>query len=130
MAQRILCIVDDDPLVHFVTRKILKEFMPEENIISFSHGEEMHSFLIENANNEKKLPDIILLDINMPEMNGIEFLEKYAALKPNLYKSPNIFIISSSMNKSEIYSVKNDPNAAGFISKPLSMDKLEAILNH
>lgn len=126
---KIVCVVDDEPLVHFVTKKILRDLVPAENVLSFSNGGEILRYLESNLDNDTKLPDLILLDINMPEVSGIEFLNQYVAIKRKLQKQIKIYVISSSMNKEDIYRAKNDPNTMGFISKPISRTTLETILN-
>lgn len=71
-----------------------------------------------------KLPDYILLDINMPIMNGWEFLDEYKRLNIDPTGKTKIFIISSSVFSNDINKARSYPLVKDFISKPLNVDKI------
>jgi CheY-like chemotaxis protein len=129
MTDPIVYIVDDDSLVHYITRKMLAHFVPNENVLSFYDGKELYEFLDTNTDADK-LPDYILLDIHMPNMNGLQFLNVFPNIQSKLPKLPSIYVISSSMNKIEIYKVKSDPNVKGYITKPLGRNNIETIFKN
>jgi CheY-like chemotaxis protein len=71
-----------------------------------------------------KLPDYILLDINMPIMNGWEFLDEYKRLNIDPQGKTKIYIISSSVFSNDINKARSYPLVKDFISKPLNVDKI------
>jgi CheY-like chemotaxis protein len=75
----------------------------------------------------EKLPDFIFLDINMPIMNGWEFLEEYQRLNIDPLGKSKIFIISSSVFSNDINRAKSYPIVKSFISKPLSVEKIKEL---
>lgn len=75
-------------------------------------------------------PDVILVDINMPEMSGFSFLEKLTQLeKYGAIKNTQIYLISSSISQSDINKAEEQPICKGFISKPLTPLKIKSILD-
>jgi CheY-like chemotaxis protein len=116
------CIIDDDQVFTLVTKKLLmiKEF--STSIISFSNGEEALNFLFENADCIENIPDMIFLDINMPKIDGWEFLEKIKLLK--LPKSVKIYMLTSSINPVDIAKSKTYENVTGYLNKPLKVEDL------
>ena len=75
-----------------------------------------------------KLPDYILLDINMPIMNGWEFLDEYKRLNIDPLGKSKIYIISSSVFSNDINKARSYPLVKNFISKPLSVEKIKEML--
>ena len=73
------------------------------------------------------LPDYILLDINMPIMNGWEFLDEYTRLNLDPLGKSKIFIISSSVFSNDINRARSYPLVKSFISKPLSVEKIKEL---
>jgi len=75
----------------------------------------------------EKLPDYIFLDINMPIMNGWEFLDEYKRLNIDPLGKSKIFIISSSVFSNDINRARSYPIVKSFISKPLSVEKIKEL---
>ena len=79
------------------------------------------------TNNPKSFPNLVLIDINMPIMNGWEFVEAYTKIENTPYA--DLYIPSSSVYENDIEKTKNYTNVKGFISKPLSIERLIELLN-
>ncbi|SEJ45950.1 Response regulator receiver domain-containing protein [Cyclobacterium xiamenense] len=118
-------IVDDDPLYNFGTKKILEFTAFSEEVSYFLNGEDAFKDLSKRIQEGAPLPDIILLDINMPIMNGWEFLEQVS--KTDLNHPIKIFMVSSSINQDEIDRANSYPLVAEYIVKPLTLEKVKAL---
>ena len=128
MTPRTIFIVDDDPLVHFTLRKQISYITKDKDISSFTNPIHLIKFLEENAQHDALLPDIIILDINMPLMDGLEFLDRYKSLKHTLAKQALIYVSSSTADLRELTNATNDPDVAGILSKPVDAEELKRIL--
>lgn len=122
-------IIDDDPIHHRIVQIIIVKHKIFENYQSFTDARIAVEFLTENAKTSAELPDIILLDLNMPHMDGWEFLEEFKIIKPQLQKEIKIYIVSSSVDEQDILRSKTYPFVSEFISKPLSPESLKNTLN-
>ena len=101
-----ICIVDDDDIYQFTVVKTLELLEFEKNIKVFSDGEEALEFLLSNLNQNDELPDVIFLDINMPIMDGYQFMEEYVKIKSKLGKKTVIYMVSSSVDPVDIEKAK------------------------
>lgn len=119
-----LTIVDDDDIFVFLTTKIIEQTNLVDLIKVFGNGLDAINFLKENKNNVDALPDIILLDLSMPIMNGWQFLEEYNKLNPTIGKKITIYICSSSISPDDITRAKTISEVSDFIIKPITKDKL------
>lgn len=119
-----LTIVDDDDIFVFLTTKIIEQTNLVDLINVFGNGLDAINFLKENKNNVDALPDIILLDLSMPIMNGWQFLEKYNKLNPTIGKKITIYICSSSISPDDITRAKTISEVSDYIIKPITKDKL------
>jgi CheY-like chemotaxis protein len=123
-------LIDDDAIYQFVSCKTLEATGHANKIKVCSNGEEAYRFLEENMDNADELPDVILLDVNMPVMNGWQFLDAYQSLKPNLSKEIHIFLVTSSMNDQDKEYSKRYNCVQDYIVKPLAREKISEILSH
>ena len=101
-------VVDDDKIHHFKIKKLLQNNQIEVNPSFFENGFEAINGLKNCINNGANLPDLILLDINMPILDGWQFLEEFKTIKNNLSKEIVINILTSSddkedLNKAELF---------------------------
>ncbi|WP_452228137.1 MULTISPECIES: response regulator [unclassified Lacinutrix] len=122
------CIVDDDDIYQFTIKKTIKALNLAQNIIAFSDGEEALNFMIANLNNDEELPDVILLDINMPIMDGFQFMEEYIKIKPKLGKKITIYMVSSSVDIADLGRAKKISEISDYIIKPIRKAKIKEII--
>ena len=126
-----VCIIDDDKVYTFGVKKIIKSHLPENNVITFENGKKAIDGIQEIVNSGQELPDFILLDIDMPEMNGWEFLNEFEAIRAKVDKKIEIFVISSRIdaNKEELYKIEWDEKVSDFIKKPVQVEALKKLLS-
>jgi len=121
-----LLVIDDDDINIFIIKKIVDKTGFDIEMTSKSNGQQAVEFLQTAITNQTAFPDLILIDINMPVMNGWEFVEAYTKLK--VPKDVDLYILSSSVYENDIEKTKSYTNVKGFISKPLSMERLIELL--
>src|SRR6202042_2960053 len=118
-------LVDDDEINNFISIKLIKKALLNTEIMACLNGKFAIDQLVDIQRNDiSKLPDYILLDINMPIMNGWEFLDEYKRLNIDPLGKTKIFIISSSVFSNDINKARSYPLVKDFISKPLNVDKI------
>ena len=118
-------LVDDDEINNFISIKLIKKALLNTEIMACLNGKFAIDRLVEIQNQDiNKLPDYILLDINMPIMNGWEFLDEYKRLNIDPLGKTKIYIISSSVFSNDINKARSYPLVKDFISKPLNVDKI------
>lgn len=123
-----ILLIDDDKINNFLNRSIIEKHCGNDCVVSeFINPEEAYDYLKDcSISNHENCPDVIFLDINMPEMSGFELLEKMIEEKVSLPKT-RIFILSSSLDPNDIERSRSFQVVTGFISKPLDKLKIEQI---
>jgi len=122
-------LVDDDEINNFISIKLIKKALLNTEIIACLNGKFAIDTLVDiQKKDPAKLPDYILLDINMPIMNGWEFLDEFKRLNLDPSGKCKIFIISSSVFSNDINKARSYPLVKDFISKPLNVDKIVELL--
>ncbi len=109
-------IIDDDDIVTFLQRKIVSKCELDSDPYAFKDAEKALDFLREESD-----PDInylIMLDINMPKMNGWEFLQKLKGVQG--HERFHVVMVTSSIDRKDKRDAANDPHVVDFIEKPVS----------
>lgn len=128
LAQHSVLLIDDDKIYQFTARKILESTGLTKRILSFYNGEEAINYLKNEAMSDESTPDVIFLDINMPIMNGWEFLEEYKKLKGTFPKPIVVYMVSSSVDDSDIQRSKEYESVSDYIIKPIAREKYEQLI--
>jgi two-component system chemotaxis response regulator CheY len=123
-----VAVVDDDDTFQFITLKAIRSIASNNNVLQFLSGIDAIKFLSENACHPESLPDVLLLDINMPVLDGWMFMEEFTALKNKIEKPISIFMVSSSIDANDIARAKQDKNIADYLMKPISVEKFKELL--
>ncbi|WPP50303.1 response regulator [Catalinimonas niigatensis] len=119
-----ILLVDDDETTNFVNQMLLEDMAVAQQVLVANNGKEALD-LIRLQSDDVYLPELILLDINMPVMDGFEFLEAYEALA--LKHSVAIFVLTTSTNPGDIARLK-ETSINGFLNKPLTEEKVLHLL--
>ena len=135
MKNKINCIllIDDDEPTNFLSQMIIEQADCAAEIqIAYSGGQAIDYLTSQGTStsgqNTYPRPDLIFLDINMPAMNGWEFLQKYNSLEKEHKGNIVIIMLTTSLNPDDRLRSKDFPDVSGFENKPLTRVKLEALL--
>lgn len=130
MIKKVLC-VDDDSISLTISQLLLKRTGFAMEVVTAIDGsdalEYFDTLFTEETNPIENAPELILLDINMPVMNGWEFLQAYVPLYTEKLANTKIVILSSTIDPEDFALAKQYPVVVQFISKPLSIENLEEL---
>ena len=118
-----VCIIDDDPIFRFGTKKLMESVQPSLSFMVYKNGKEAFDDLILKIKSSESIPDVILLDLNMPIMDGWQFLDE--CLKNKLLEKIPIYIVSSSVDSRDIEKAKKYKIVNNYIIKPFSVSTIE-----
>ncbi|MFV9551951.1 response regulator [Algibacter sp. PT7-4] len=121
----IACIIDDDPIFVFGLKRMMKLANFCESFMIFKNGEEAINKLTPILNSGEDIPNVILLDLNMPIMDGWQFLDEF--IKIESHRLITIYIVTSSIDPQDKNRVKKYESVSNFIVKPITIDLLKNI---
>lgn len=121
-----IMIVDNDQVNSFVLKNIITRNYSEAEIGLYPDGADGYAHLEKLDLHGKTFPDVILLDIYMPIMNGFDFLDKY--VDQFSHKPSNIFVMSNSLSKEDQQRANKYSVVKGFITKPLIYNNIQFII--
>lgn len=119
-----ILLVDDDSTNNFLNELLLKSLGVTDQLLVAENGTQALDLLVQHAPNE---PALILLDVNMPGMNGIQFLEAYQDLPAAQRMATVIIMLTTTMDARDL-SRLDELSIAGLVSKPLTKEKVDNIL--
>jgi len=131
-----LFIVDDDPITVKICELVIKNTKFADKITGFNNGQACMQFFIncfdkkDVENNKAHIPDLILLDLNMPVMDGWEFLEHFVRKYNNRVPDTKIVILTSSINPNDFMKAQQYDVIIDFLHKPLLTDLVEDLKSH
>jgi len=129
MPPRILC-VDDDPIALLLSKLVITKSGFANDIVTLANGQEAVEYLQEELQKTggRGAKLLILLDLNMPVMDGWEFLQQFTEKLKDAYSDTRIILLSSSVDPNDIRKAKDFSMVLDFFPKPLTKEMLESII--
>ncbi len=123
------CIIDDDNMYVNLVKKIIEAKNLCQNLMVFKNGKDALNYFEAILSNldKKSIPEIIFLDLNMPVMDGWEFLDNFTKIKNKLGKTITLYIVSSSINPTDIKRARKINSVKDYLIKPVTIEDLESI---
>lgn len=125
-------IIDDSEIDLFVIQKSIEKALTDVEILTFIRAnkaiEHLTSLIEHPEADHSFIPDFILVDINMPDVDGFEFLDAYESLKNKKLQKTKVFMVSSSINPKDIAMAESHCACDGYISKPLTIELVQQIV--
>ena len=123
-----ILIVDDNPLDRMITAHVLKTCYKLGEVMVMECASDALDYLESNKTNLQDLPSLIILDLDMPGLNGIDFLEKFAQYAQEIKNACKIVVLTASEVIADLELMESNPNVAKLISKPLNKTALANLI--
>lgn len=126
-AYRSVMLVDDNEIDNIINEKIIEANSFAEQILVFQTGQDALEYLREHQGDVESLPEIVFLDINMPIMDGFQFLSDFEEFSDDVREKCKIIMLSSSISPKDIDRAASSRYVKKYLNKPLNARYLEAI---
>ena len=124
-----VCLIDDDNIYQYTAKVLLESTGMTGQIYAFYNGLDALNFFTDHKDsNIEILPDVIFLDINMPVMNGWEFLEEYQKIYQTLAKSIVVYVVSSSVDTDDMLKSRSFSAVTDYLIKPVNRTKFMELI--
>ena len=123
-----ILLVDDDEINNFLSKELLRLHQPDLVIESLQYVDEALLYLENKITNKQPLPDIILVDINMPSLNGWDFMDAYEKMNAEAIKNVKVYIYTSSIYYKDLEKIRNYKSVIKLISKPFTDEMITEML--
>jgi CheY-like chemotaxis protein len=130
ITKKTVYVIDDDTLYLYGIKRLLSKNLPEIDLTTFGNGQEAITALHRVHKEGETMPDVILLDLNMPKMNGWEFLRNFEQLKSETNQEVQVFVITSQPDSEtmRLNQVEWDDSVKEFIQKPVNAETILKLL--
>jgi CheY-like chemotaxis protein len=125
-----LIVLDDDQIQHLIIKRMLKNYEQLDDTIYSADGYSILDFLKMHKTDESILPEILLMDLHTPNLNGWKFLDSLETLYPQLIKPITVHIISSSIDPKDIKRCNKYPFIKSYLVKPVTKEALNPIIKN
>lgn len=125
----LIWIIDDDDISKYVMKRNLRQ-LSVTNVIEFPDSTQPLKILSDNFASTDKLPDVILLDLNMPILNGFQFMEEFKVVNEKMKKDIQIYMLTSSLSSEDLDRAKSFPEITEYFVKPITLINLTRIVNN
>ena len=124
-------VIDDDPLNNTICRLTIKKALGGVDVKTFTDATQGLQYIDQEYSNPDATDSstVLFLDINMPIMNGWEFLEKYECLNHTVKNSIKVYILSSSVDDRDIEKAQSNKNIVNYLAKPITKETILVISN-
>jgi CheY-like chemotaxis protein len=122
-----ILLIDDDNISNFITEKLILREQFALEVVSYLSAEEALAYLKNLEQQQLPAPDIIFLDLNMPEMDGWEFIREFKKLSQQFTGRSRVFMLSSAVDSKDIVQARTMEEIEDFISKPLTKEDMGVI---
>lgn len=119
-----MMIIDDNEIDNYIVKVLIDINKIAEEVIEFDNGMDAIDYFMKNKDVEENMPDLILLDIYMPKMDGIQFMEIFSNLKLKFEDKCKICVVSSSIDDNHILKTKLYNKVFKYTTKPITADFL------
>ncbi len=132
MSQNIesVCIIDDDSIYINLVSKIIQLKKLSQSVLVFNNGKEALDFFRESIKNDAQIdvPQVIFLDLNMPVMDGWEFLNEFSKIRNDIQDVIDLYVVSSSIDSRDIDRAKSIDVVSDYLAKPITLDDFVRVL--
>lgn len=126
-------LVDNSSIDNFVNTRIITRYHFANEVIEFTKPRKALKYLLDlNSADETEIPSVLFLDLDMPEINGLEFLDAFSFLPDKIKKNVKIVILTSSIDPADELACSKSESVVAFFQKPLikdNLDRLNLLLN-
>ena len=131
MCERVM-LIDDSSIDNFVNQRMIERYEFSKDVMVFTRAEKALRWLQEMDKqdpvlSQAELPGVIFLDLNMPVMNGHQFLNEFNKLSENLKSSCKVVVLSSTINPADVSLAMKNYKLFAFFSKPMMKNNLDKL---
>jgi CheY-like chemotaxis protein len=121
-------LIDDCKATNYIHRLVIEKYGCAETVVEVNNGRQALDYLTTEVNGRYPKPELIFLDINMPVMNGWQFLEKYADVPEAQQAGVVVVMLTTSLNPDDASLAQSKESVKHFLSKPLTEGRLDDVL--